>query len=124
MAREIGLRLPVIIDENRKPTLYSAIRHKGSVPFALIFNPYSDNVMRGNYFDIYLNLIHEKNHVDTPENTNDKMQSEYEAYEEVLLHPYYKYASNEYKRNVESSINDYGSKMRRSGVIIGNTNFR
>ncbi|HCC52763.1 MAG TPA: hypothetical protein DEQ30_12515 [Porphyromonadaceae bacterium] len=122
MARIINIRLPIIMDENRDPRSYAATRIVGNRPNKLVFNPYSDNIKRGNYFDIYLNLVHEKNHIESPGDAYDTVESEYDAYEEVFLHRYFKYASPEYQRHVNMQLSIYANELRKR--TIGKISFR
>jgi hypothetical protein len=75
----------------------------------MIINPYSHNMKRSQYYDIYLNLIHEKHHAENSdhfigakvdENGNieerAKNRSEYLAYKAVLEHHYFKYDNSRY----------------------------
>lgn len=63
----------------------------------------------GNYYDLYLTLVHEKHHKDTPGDFGEAI-SEYQAYEAVLEHPYFEKASSEY-RNIIVERYDYFKKM-------------
>lgn len=90
----------------------------------ITIHPYSDNMDRSQYYDIYLNLVHEKHHADTPEDaisteqirllglTGDSAKSEYEAYNHVRSHDYYKYASEFYQEHVENELDKYERLVR------------
>jgi hypothetical protein len=78
----------------------------------IIINPNSEIMKRGNYYDIYLNLVHEKHHTDTPEDGGTD-NSEYEAYKEVCFHHYFKYASNSYQEHIEREFARYELRISR-----------
>lgn len=94
------------------------IRVEGVI--AIIIHPYSVNMKRSHYYDIYLNLIHEKHHA---ENTNHfigkkmglngeieesvKIYSEYHAYKAVMEHHYFKYTSTDYQNHVYREFDRY-----------------
>ena len=89
------------ITKSEKVTITYSIKN-------LIINPNSAIIKRGNYFDIYLNLVHEKQHMDTPEDSEtDKSNSEYEAYKEALNHHYFMFASDPYRNHVIKEFNIY-----------------
>jgi len=93
---------------------------------SMIIHPYSVNMKRSHYYDIYLNLVHEKHHA---ENTNHfigkkieqngeveesaKIYSEYLAYTAVLEHHYYKYASAQYQDHVHKQFDYYEKCLNR-----------
>ncbi|MDR2917392.1 MAG: hypothetical protein LBV74_21570 [Tannerella sp.] len=86
----------------------------------ITIHPYSYNMERSQYYDIYLNLAHEKHHA---ENTNHfigktvdlngeieertKIYSEYHAYKAVSEHHYFKYASADYQSHVYDQFDIY-----------------
>lgn len=62
-------------------------------------NVYSNSYTAGNYYDICLMLVHEKQHQDTPDDFGASM-SEYEAYKATVEHPYFQYASEGFQKTV------------------------
>ncbi len=91
----------------------------------MIIHPYSYNMKRSQYYDIYLNLVHEKYHAENTEHLigktvnlageiekSDQIYSEYHAYKAVLKHHYYKYASAEYQKHVDYEFIRYEKVLR------------
>lgn len=91
----------------------------------MIIHPYSTNMKRSQYYDIYLNLVHEKHHAENTShfigktvNLNGEIEesarvySEYHAYKAVLEHHYYKYASAEYQDHVHGQFDYYEKALR------------
>lgn len=124
IGEEIGIRVPIILDESFEEKKYghadiSFIKYRGGrvsdAKGELIrVNPYSINFKRGNYFDIYLNLIHEKHHIDTPEDFMDEPQSELEAYDAVISHHLFKYASGDFQKHIYKRYDDYKIEYDRT----------
>jgi hypothetical protein len=68
----------------------------------------------GNLYDMALVMVHEKHHVDTQEDANTNM-SEVEAYQAMKDHPFYQYASDAFKNEIEAGFNYYYQKYVKEG---------
>lgn len=79
----------------------------------IFVNNNSDVFLRGNIYDVFLIGIHEKNHEDTQGNAGTH-ESEAEAYEAMITHPDFQYASKEYQNYI---FKQYNYHMNNSGSL-------
>ena len=107
----INLSIPIVLEElPGGEGHFGRTRIIGGFVEKIIIHPTSKLMKRSQYYDIYLNLVHEKHHADTPEDASTP-ESEYYAYKEVRFHHFFKYASDFYQEHVDKQLTKYENML-------------
>ncbi|MDO5572267.1 MAG: hypothetical protein Q4F97_12515 [Bacteroidales bacterium] len=75
----------------------------------ITFNLSNGSVQRNNYFEIFLIILHEKQHKDTPDDSGS-IESEIDAYKAMINHSYFSNTSTVFQNTINNYLKELESK--------------